>query len=200
MRSSAWEERAWAAAGAYVALLLATQNLVLSGYMWVFQQMGGAQAVSRWIYLLFGVATVAFLALVRPRGIRAWGTLVGLAAGLVLLFKDTDVPANLLHFVQYGPLTLLIFWALGKRMAGWARHSATLGLILAVSVVDELVQSLVPHWNEAFPPRRFDPHDIWLNLVAAVTFLLLIAFVWPRPAQGEGALTSAAKSPGRELS
>lgn len=163
--------------GLYVALLLGTQNLVLSGYMWAFRQMGDAAAVSRGVYVLYGLLACGFLAWARPRGIRAWAGLAILGFLLVLIFAHTDVPANLLHFVQYGPLTLLVFWALQPRLDGLRLRFGVVAVIVAVSVADEAFQSWIPHWDQSLPPRRFDGYDIFLNLVAALTFLFLLGLV-----------------------
>ncbi len=163
---------AWLALALYTAALYASLTVVFEGYLWTFQRIG-----PKWMslglngaYFVAGVGLLIF-AVARGRGdFRAYAVLVLIAVAAALCLKQEEVPANRLHLAQYGPLAILALDALRTRVSGLGLYSGVLGVVLLVGFGDESLQSLLPQ-------RRFDPHDLWLNLVAGILALLFVAFV-----------------------
>lgn len=160
--------RAWLAVGVYTALLYSTLNLVLQAYLWVFERLGEAN-VAGLMDGIYAAAGLALLLVLRPRRLGAYAALTLIAAGLYLFLSEITVPSNGLHFLQYGPLTLLVFDALRFHCRDRYRYVWTVFLVSCIGVGDESLQ--------IFAGRRFDSHDLLLNSVASVFVLALIGFV-----------------------
>jgi hypothetical protein len=160
--------QAWAAVGIYTLLLYSTLNLVLQAYLWVFQRLGEAN-VAGLLNGIFALAGLLLWLLLRPRRLGAYAALVLIATALFLVFRQTQVPSNLLHFLQYGPLTLLVFDALRFHCCDRYQYVWTVLLIGCIGLGDESLQ--------LFAGRRFDSHDLLLNGMAAVFVLALLGFV-----------------------
>ncbi len=163
--------RAWTAVGIYIFLLYSTQNLVLQLYLWVFNQVGEGW-VSAGLITLFILAAAALLAYARPRQPGSYVTLGLVAAGMAYAAHVMQQPANWIHFVQYPPLTLLVFNAL--RFSCRSRHVFvwTFFVVSVIGLGDEIIQT--------FMGRRFDIHDLALNGAAALFALAIIGFVLPQ--------------------
>ncbi|MEE8585146.1 MAG: VanZ family protein [Acidobacteriota bacterium] len=160
--------RAWTAVGVYTALLYSTLDLVLQAYLWVFERLGEA-SVAGILNGIYAAAGLALLVLLRPRRLGAYATLILIAAGLVVFFQQLQQPANRLHFLQYGPLTLLVFDALRFHCRDRYHYVWTLLLVTCIGLGDETLQ--------IFAGRRFDSYDLLLNSMAALFVLALIGFV-----------------------
>lgn len=168
--------RAWLAVGIYTALLYSTLNLVLQAYLWVFERLGEAN-VAEIMYAIYAAAGVALLLLLRPRRPGAVAALMLIGGGLYLFLAEISVPSNGLHFLQYSPLTVLVFDALRFHCRDRYRYIWTVFLVSCIGVGDEVMQ--------IFAGRRFDSHDLLLNSMASVFVLTLIGFVVE--AEGPGA-------------
>jgi len=121
------------------------------------------------------IALAALLALVgllrRPRtspGGLLW--LLAIAAvliGLTLRLGATS-PEEALHFVQYGPLGLLLFRAYAHRIRDVSIYAAVAITGGIVGTVDEVIQ-----W--ATPARYFGLHDVGLNFLAVLLVQVAVA-------------------------
>lgn len=121
------------------------------------------------------IVLAALLALVgllrRPRtspGGLLW--LLAIAAvmiGLTLWLGGTS-PEEALHFVQYGPLGLLLFRAYVHRIRDAGIYAAVAITGGIVGTVDEVIQ-----W--ATPARHFGLHDVGLNFVAVLLVQVAVA-------------------------
>ena len=160
--------KSWLALSVYTLLLYTTQSWVLQAYLWLFNQVGEA-GVSNLLNAFYAAVAILFLILVRPRRPGAWATLALIAAGLVYFFQQLKVPSNRLHFLQYGPLTLLAFDALRFHCHDRFHYVWTLLLVTCIGVGDESAQ--------IFAGRRFDTHDLLLNAMAGLFVLAILGFV-----------------------
>lgn len=79
-------------------------------------------------------------------------------------------PAKRLHFFQYGPLSVLVFAAVGFRSSDRFRYIWTLAIVSLIGLGDELIQG-------ALPSRRFAVVDIATNAMAGALTLAFIGFV-----------------------
>lgn len=160
--------RAWIAVGVYTILLYSTLNLALQAYLWVFERLGEAHVA--WLLNgIYALSGLAILLLLRPRRWGAYATLFLIAAGLFLVFRQMSVPSNRLHFLQYGPLTLLVFDAVRFHCRDRYHYVWTVLLVSCIGLGDEFLQ--------LFAGRRFDSHDLLLNSMAAVFVLAMLGFV-----------------------
>ncbi len=167
------EKTAWIALLLYIALLYATLTITYDLYLAVFNTIGqtwvrrGLLA----IFLCIGAALAGPLwkrLRQDPLRIVPLALIVG---ALIYSMWDIQVPANQIHFLQYGPLTLLAVEALRFRIRDRQIYPCTILLGLLVGVGDELLQSVLPE-------RRFDLHDVVLNTLAGVLTLGFLGLVW----------------------
>jgi len=164
--------RAWAAAAVYTVILYSTLTLAYDCYIWVFDRIGRDQ-MSRLLNLTY--LLIAFLILMlllagrrsSPGAYLALALIV-LAAGYCLYLED--VPANRIHFLQYGPLTVLVLDALRARCRDTYIYVWTLAVVTLIGLGDEMLQGVLSD-------RRFDSHDVVLNSLAGVLTLALIEWV-----------------------
>ena len=172
------ESRAWAAVGAWILFIYLTIPLARVVQTAV-RDRGGAMLFV-WVTLLAVAAAAG--AVVRawfrkqwtatPRQALALAVVFGLfAAGAWSLRAN---PEEAIHFVQYGGLGLLLFRALGHRLADPSIYVAGALLGAAAGTGDELIQWLVPN-------RYFDYRDVAINALAGA---LAQAALWAgiRPA------------------
>jgi len=167
------EKNAWRALLLYIALLYATLTLTYDLYISVFNMLGETW-VRRGLLTIFlgiGVALLAPLGKRLRRDPRRTLPLALIIGVLIYSMWDIDVPANQIHFLQYGPLTVLVVEALRFRIQDRQIYPCTALLVLLVGIGDELLQSFLPE-------RRFDPHDVVLNVLAGVLTLGFLGFVW----------------------
>lgn len=79
-------------------------------------------------------------------------------------------PAERLHFVEYGVLTILVFRALQGDIRGWPSYGLTVLLVGIFGVLDECIQKFIPS-------RVFDPKDMLTNFMSGLLAALVIRFV-----------------------
>ena len=128
-----------------------------------------------WIGTLFSQIAIAvisgFLLIQAVRSIRR-GRLVNvlimivIGASFILALHLIHVPLEQFHFVQYGVLGMLIFWALSGRPFTFQFYLSALTIILGIGYLDEIIQGLVPH-------RFYDLEDAFVDLLSGTMGLLL---------------------------
>lgn len=72
-----------------------------------------------------------------------------------VIFKLIPLPIERIHFVQYGLLGWMAYWAAGKHK--WAFFIALI-YVVTIGVLDEVIQGILPN-------RYFDWRDIWMNII-----------------------------------
>ncbi len=173
-RGGLFRSRRWAlaAAVAYTLVLYATLTLAYRLYVAVFERIGEAWMRGLLVAVLAAAGTLTLWYMVfRLRARWPQYAVLAAVAGVVgVTIRWLEVPANIIHFLQYGPLTVLWFEVLRFRRRGPRLYLWTLLLVFTIGVGDELLQS----W---MPDRRFDPMDIGLNALAAALTLCLLGGV-----------------------
>ena len=167
------EKNAWIALLLYIALLYATLTLTYDLYISVFNTIGETWVRRGLLTIFLGIGAALIGPLWKrlrqdPRKTLALALIIGV---LIYSMWDIEVPANQIHFLQYGPLTVLAVEALRFRIQDRQIYPCTVLLVLLVGMGDELLQSFLPD-------RRFDPHDVVLNALAGVLTLGFLGFVW----------------------
>ena len=90
--------------------------------------------------------------------------IIGLAFLIILaIFKIIPLPIERIHFIEYGLLGWLVWWTIGERKWGFIM---ALGYIVAISILDEIIQGMLPN-------RVYDIRDIWMNAVGGSLGLVL---------------------------
>lgn len=180
------ESSAWAAAAAWGLSIYLTIPLART-LQEAVQERGGRMWFLWGTLLAFGLAAAVLVrAWRRGRWMATAGQWAVLAAILGLFtWRAWSLRANpeeAFHFVQYGVLGLLLFRALGHRLADPSIYVAGALIGVAVGIGDELVQWLVPR-------RYFDYRDVGINAWAAV---LVPVALWAgvRPASVRGGFSA----------
>jgi len=126
------------------------------------------------IFMVYGILAAGFvLFLFYELALRKLSTYLFLfAAFLVYTWVLSQVKEleEIAHFVEYGVLSCLIFFALSFDVKGKWVWLAAFGLTAAIGTIEEILQLWVP-------TRIFDPHDIVKNILAAFFGLLFTAIV-----------------------
>lgn len=163
---------AWLALALYTALLYSTLNLTYDLYVAVFDRIGREQMslLVNSAYAAVGMAMLVILVKRVPRSLGAYSAFLVIVATAALFLRSESVPANRIHFIQYGPLAALAWQVHQFRWRGLRLQATSLGTVLAVGCGDELLQSLLS-------TRHFDPHDVLLNMVAGVLGLAFVGLV-----------------------
>lgn len=94
----------------------------------------------------FVIIALYTASIVCVRNIRLIGPLVVIA---IAIFKLIPLPIERIHFIEYGVLGWLSYWAFGKKAIIY---------VITVGIIDELIQG-------ALPNRFFDMRDIMMNIV-----------------------------------
>jgi len=92
--------------------------------------------------------------------------MVLIAAGFMTAFHSIHQPIEQFHFLQYGLLGVLVFWALPGRTYTLQFYCAALTVFLVVGYIDEIIQGLVPD-------RIYDLQDTGIDVLSAGLGLLL---------------------------
>ncbi len=177
---------AWLAVLAWVAFIYSAVPFARRIQAWVDRVWG--RPFFLWFVLCFIVLAGggALMLLVRHHRRIPWKRATGLTVIAVFFGWQTwqmrGVPEEALHFIQYGVLAGLVFFALGpKNRDGWAWMPAACAIVALAGTVDEVIQWLTPG-------RYFDFRDIGFNLLGGALILAamgagFLPFEWPgRPA------------------
>ncbi len=130
-------------------------------------------------YIVFGALAVCTLCGIRhihkPQNsikLASWGWLILIAAVFFSwTIKLRGNPEESFHFIEYGMLSILIFWALSFRVQDASVYFTAFFLASIIGSLDEVVQWLLPE-------RYFDYRDIGLNSGSAALALIALAKVW----------------------
>ncbi|MFQ5740664.1 MAG: VanZ family protein [Acidobacteriota bacterium] len=164
--------RAWAAVTVYVLFLYTTLTLTYELYIWVFDWLGGAwvRHLLTLVFALLGIALLLLLLLRLPRRPGPYLIFAAIVlAGSYCLYIQ-KAPANQIHFLEYGPLTVLVLDALRFRCRKRSIYAWTLLLVASIGIGDELLQGMLPQ-------RHFALEDVLLNTLAGVLTLAFMAGV-----------------------
>lgn len=158
--------------GLWIALILAMAPVTRPIAEAVLGTRAGAWAFGPGLVVVVGAGAVVLARGLARQGapLGVWALLVLAAGGYLAALEWLTVrPIERIHFPEYGILAALAWWALrGRGLAVGRAHAFALGIVLAVGFVDELVQIAVPR-------RFFDWRDVWLNGVAGLLALLVVA-------------------------
>ncbi len=164
--------RAWLAVIVYTLFLYATLTLAFDIYVWFYNRMGKLfmSRLMIGLYIPVALLLLAFLIFHLPRRLDSYVAfgMIGLALGYSL--HTIDVPAKRFHFLQYGPLTVLILDALRFRCRNHFVYMWALLLVALIGLGDEALQGLLPN-------RYFGFQEVVTNTVAGLFALAFVAFV-----------------------
>ena len=158
--------------GLYTLVLYSTLTLAFDLYVSLYEQIG-QNAMSGWLNAGFVVAGVVLLTFV------LWAVKPGLSGYLAFLviclvvafcLLYLTVPAKRLHFLQYAPLTVLVFDAFRFRHYDHSVYVWTLFTVSLIGLGDETIQAFLPD-------RHFGIVDLVINSTAAVLTLAFLRFV-----------------------
>ena len=152
--------------------LYATLTLAYDIYVWFFDRLGKAfmSSFMIWMYLPLGLALLVFLLFFLPRRPVAYLVFLLICLAVVGCLNWLTIPAKRFHFLQYGPLTLLVFEALRYRFQGRSLYLWTLVAVTLIGVGDETLQAVLPR-------RHFGYIDILVNSTAGLLTLAFIRWV-----------------------
>ena len=156
----------------YTLLLYATLTLAFDIYAWFYDRMGKL-FMSRpmlGLYAPVALLLLSFLILRLPRRLDSYVAfgMIGLALGYAL--HSIEVPAKRFHFLQYGPLAVLILDALRFRFRDRYLYMWTLLLVALIGLGDEALQGLLPN-------RYFGFQEVATNTIAGLFALAFVVFV-----------------------
>ena len=131
------------------------------------------------LYIVASVAIAAsyaaFANLKRRRlGPGAYVSLLGIGAAFAIYsYSLRENPEEVIHFVEYGALSLLVYRALVHRVRDYSVYFTAIIIVGTVGVVDEWIQWMTPS-------RVWDLRDIQINFVAGgLTQLAIFAGLRP---------------------
>jgi len=173
--------QAWGAALAYIAFVYATVPVFPAIWDRLRDHTEGAIAH-------LGIAVIAALALGladrvrRAVGRRAWEPYAVLAVVFVaygyLLARFSTFPAERLHLVEYGLVSVFLVRALRLDLPPRTAYLASLVLTTVVGFGDECIQ-----W--ALPQRFFELKDVQLNAISGALGLAIARFALFIPAESQ---------------
>jgi hypothetical protein len=133
----------------------------------------------RWGKWLFVYVVLAFIAVALVvsitcvirhratiRGRYLWLLAVAAIFSWYTLKLGQKFPAEGIHFVQYGVLSVLVYRALTHRFQDVSVYFAAVIICAMIGTIDELIQWITPG-------RRWDLKDVWINFFGA--FLVQVA-------------------------
>lgn len=164
--------KAWIAVVLYTVFLYSTLTIAFDLYVSLFDRMGREfmDSLMSWMYLPLGVILVVLVFLFIPRRIGVYVAFLLIALAFICALEFFTIPAKRFHFLQYGPLTVLVFDALRFRCHDRYHYVWTLLIVALVGLGDEVIQGLLPD-------RHFGIPDVVLNSVAGLLTLAFLGFV-----------------------
>ncbi|MBL8955944.1 MAG: VanZ family protein [Myxococcaceae bacterium] len=121
---------------------------------------------------MFAAAVVALVVLLWRLGrlghARTWVTLGLAGVAYAAALWPMESPEEKVHFIEYGVVAALAFFAAPERLQGFERHAAAAVFTLAAGWVDEGIQALLPS-------RYYDLRDVAFNGAAGVFALFVVA-------------------------
>ena len=99
-------------------------------------------------YLFLGLVTIIYL------------------AGFILI----EIPEGKIHFIEYGVLSVLVYWALSYNSKNWYRFLTALIITSLIGFGDEVIQYFLPN-------RYYQTSDVILNAISGGLGLVLVFIV-----------------------
>ncbi|MBI4444451.1 MAG: VanZ family protein [Acidobacteria bacterium] len=158
--------------GVYTVFLYSTLSVAYDIYVWFYDRLG-LQTMSQVMSLAYvpvGFTLLVFVVRRLPWALSRYVAFGLITLGMILALKSLTVPAKRFHFLQYGPLTLLVFDALRFRFQGRHHYLCAFGLVALIGLGDEAIQAILPQ-------RHFGVQDLLVNSAAGLMMLLFIRFV-----------------------
>ena len=107
----------------------------------------------------------------RTLSLSSWVSLFAAAAGYTVYLMTVDLtPAEKTHFLSYGLLAFLIYRAMKLHFEGVTVSVATVLLVAAIGLGDEIIQYLLPN-------RFFEWKDVGLNALSGLLATVPIALL-----------------------
>lgn len=150
----------WAIILLYTLLILATLPFARIVWDWIGEGWGYVMLIA--LYSIAG-GFIYF----RYRNMFILGLIILV---VLAIFKIIPLPIERIHFIEYGVLGWLVWWASSKRK--WSL-AISMGYILTISVLDEVIQGILPN-------RVYDIRDIWMNVVGGSLGLVLGIYTYAR--------------------
>jgi hypothetical protein len=118
------------------------------------------------VYFVISIVTVTFIAslsYVRRQNFKTRSSLLWLSVIAIIFIGYTihlrKIPAEAVHFLQYGILGFLLFRALAHQTHDYSIYFTAAIIGCLIGTIDETIQWLVPG-------RFWELRDIWLNVLA----------------------------------
>ncbi len=164
--------KAWIAVVVYTVFLYGTLAVAFDIYVWSLDRWGEAfvSKVINGLFVPVGLALLMFVVFCLPRREGAYLTFLLICLAMFHCLNDIEIPAKRFHFLQYGPLTVLVFDAMRFRSGNRYLYVWTFAILALIGLVDEIIQSLLPS-------RHFGLQDIVINSTAGLLTLVFIGFV-----------------------
>ncbi len=164
--------KAWIAVALYTVFLYSTLTLSFNLYVSLFDRMGRdfMDGLMSWMYLPLGLILILLIFFFFPRRIGAYVAFLLITLAFICCLQFLTVPAKRFHFLQYAPLTVLLFDALRFHCHDRYHYVWTLLIVALLGLGDETVQGILPD-------RHFGVADVVLNSVAGLLTLSFLGFV-----------------------
>ncbi len=121
---------------------------------------------------IFAAAGAVLLGVLWKKGLlraaRTWLTLLLIGAAYAAAIWPMDSPEEKVHFVEYGAVAVLAWFAAPARLQGFRRYAAAAVFTLAAGWLDEGIQALLPS-------RYYDLRDVAFNAAAGAFALAALA-------------------------
>ena len=118
--------------------------------------------------ITFAVVVAALLVTLGLKKPRTWVTLIIAGAVYGAVLWQMDSPEEKIHFIEYGVVAVLAYFAAPERLTGLGRYLAAAVFTLAAGWLDEGIQALLPS-------RYYDLRDVAFNAAAGVLALCVLA-------------------------
>lgn len=162
----------WLIVFLYVVLIFATIPYVPKIWNASIRNLGSrASIILNIVYGLGGCYLILYSYLkLRKRSFLFYAVLTVIFLSCTYLLKNLDVTIEKVHLLEYGLLSVLVWWAVKPKTPGILRYAVILGVVFLVGVGDELIQKLTPG-------RVCELSDVVLNWIAGILgFLLVLIF------------------------
>jgi hypothetical protein len=172
----------WAYVILWTGVIFVTIPFVREVVVYVSGQWGGEAFtyIVTSVVILVSVATVTLLLKRRQTSVARFAWLLCIAGFVVYQTFELKAgsPAEAIHFLQYGILSLLLYRAFTHRVRDYSIYAAATILGTIIGMIDETIQWLTPG-------RHFGLRDIWLNFTAvALVQAALAAGIRPKIVSG----------------
>lgn len=175
---------AWCSVALYVAGLYAITPFGPDIQTWILARLGPRGPLLLAIPFLVAAGFLLVYAIRRRRG-HMLATLTSLGAvgvAYALCLRALERPIEQIHFLLYGALGAMVFWALSTLTTGWVLYPWTIMIVSLIGMGDELLQWWLPN-------RVADVRDVLLNALGGILGLALLGIV-VRPRAGQAPLGS----------